>query len=85
MCVVNGSEPIVIDSSPWGALVPREMKPLSNDARKPTNVVQAYTHSDKETVYGFRVVKDFKLKELPYQKANTCAYTWIYSEKSTNR
>ena len=73
-------KPVVIDHSPWGPLVPREMEPLSNDARKPFKVVQAYTHSDAETIYGFRVVKDYKLKELPYEAAKTCAYTWIHSD-----
>ncbi len=74
------SRPVQVDKSGWGELVPREMPALSNDALQAQEIVQAYTHSEKERIHGFRIVHDFALKELPYTKANTCAYTWIYSD-----
>ena len=77
----NWVKPVHIDSSGWGALLTRDMPALSNKPLAVQDIVQAYTHSDAERIYGFRVVKDYNLKGLAYTKSNTCAYTWIYSEK----
>lgn len=76
------TRPAPVDSSAFGELVPREMPPLTDEALQIEQIVQAYTHSDAERIHGFRIVRDFHLTELRYEKARTAAYTWIHSERA---